>query len=386
MMENDRGEFLLGATAKTVTNVPIRDATGRFYRPELDALRFIAFLMVYLCHTLPVEPTSAHWLRSISYSLSFGVPVFFALSAYLITQLLLMEKRRDGSVRVQAFYLRRILRIWPLYFPVLGCGYAILRRHMPFPLTALAAYVFFVGNWYTAFFDYLPGPLLPLWSITVEEQFYLVWPAILRNAGRRRLFLVCFSMWVISQVVVIALCLQHTFIEPTLWANSLTHLQYLALGASVSIYFNGDVPRFRKSARIAMFAMAVLLFVAPGVIFMPHLYLEPKSDLNTWVWLLSAGAATTLLLLAFLGSNSEGIWSPFRYLGKISYGLYVFHMPCLLGLAIISARLHLRQSVLAAPILGLPITIAIAAASYRFFESPFLRIKERYEIVKSRTV
>src|SRR5947207_1159181 len=105
--------------------------TPRFYRPELDGLRFFAFLAVYINHTLLLDPARGElWKRalgSIGTAGAFGVDLFFALSAYLITELLLREQKARGRIDVPAFYLRRMLRIWPLYFVFLGAMVAIAR-------------------------------------------------------------------------------------------------------------------------------------------------------------------------------------------------------------------------------------------------------------------
>src|ERR1700753_1939834 len=102
----------------------------RFYQPELDGLRFYAFLGVFICHTLPFDgalyrkfhlPLPALWGAAAKAG-ACGVDLFFALSAFLITSLLLRERQETGSVSLPRFYLRRILRIWPLYFLVIGVG------------------------------------------------------------------------------------------------------------------------------------------------------------------------------------------------------------------------------------------------------------------------
>src|SRR5271157_1881088 len=115
------------AVAQAVGNSTTSAATRQgsqepFYRPELDCLRFFAFLGVFVHHSIPKEPSffRAHGLPVIlsnfSYAGAFGVDLFFCLSAYLITKLLLREKDLTGHLNVKAFYVRRILRIWPLYF------------------------------------------------------------------------------------------------------------------------------------------------------------------------------------------------------------------------------------------------------------------------------
>jgi len=93
----------------------------RFYRPELDVLRFLAFLSVFTVHRmdhLPIDPARHFWLYNFCLLGNFGVPVFFLLSAFLITELLMREEEQIGTIHIRSFYLRRILRIWPLYFAV----------------------------------------------------------------------------------------------------------------------------------------------------------------------------------------------------------------------------------------------------------------------------
>src|ERR1700690_2343892 len=105
---------------------------ARFYRPELDALRFFAFLAVFVYHTSPSDPPyysarhipCAYLVAAASHAGAFGVDLFFLLSAYLITELLLRERDECGQVHLDSFYVRRILRIWPLYF--LGILIAVL--------------------------------------------------------------------------------------------------------------------------------------------------------------------------------------------------------------------------------------------------------------------
>ena len=93
----------------------------RFYRPELDAVRFLAFMAVFLHHCLPIQPNGS-WKVSFTMACGFGLSVFFTLSAYLITTLLLRERAQTGTVSLPLFYKRRILRIWPLYFLALAYG------------------------------------------------------------------------------------------------------------------------------------------------------------------------------------------------------------------------------------------------------------------------
>ncbi len=344
--------------------------------------------MVYFTHTIPVEPNSQRWVKALSNVTGFGVPVFFALSAYLITELLTREKHATGSLNARSFYARRILRIWPLYFFMLSCGFVVSRLHRDwaFPVSGLIAYLVLVGNLYTARFGYLSSGIGPLWSISLEEQFYLVWPLVVRYATRRKMGIACCLCWVCSQCALMFLCRGHAAIEPTVWTNSLVQLQYFALGAGVSILLNGSIPKIRGIIRAAMIISALLVLFLVDLFLNPHRLDDLTSVTHTYPEFLLAGAAITVLLFGFLGFSSLEGWRTVRYFGKISYGLYVYHVPCLMILGRIIYHLLGRDSPFALLVIGLPVTISVASISYRYFETPFLRLKERFEVVRSRAI
>ena len=361
---------------------------ARFYRPELDVLRFVAFLMIYLCHTIPEGSGSPHWVLAPSNATAFGVQVFFVLSAYLITELLTREKRTTGRLNAKAFYARRILRIWPLYFFALGAGFLYSLRNPAHAMSvrALLAYMFLVGNWYTSRYGFLAFAIWPLWTVSVEEQFYLVWPMFVRYLTRRNLAVVCCLSWAGSQIALICLCAHHAEFDPTIWANSLVHLQYFALGAGVSLFLNGSAPKIQGSLRGLMIASAFFLLFASDFVLNPDRSDDLTSVVHTYPEMLLVGMAVTLMLVGFLNWAVFNGWRSIRYLGKISYGLYVYHVPCLTIISKIFVRSMGHDSPLTDFALGLPFTVGVAAISYRYFESPFLRMKERLEIVKSRAV
>lgn len=117
-----RGSTTLVDDSRASSNYEIEQLNhDRYFRPELDVLRFLAFLSVFTVHRmdhLPVDPARHFWLYNICLLGNFGVPVFFLLSAFLITELLMREDDRLGTIHIRSFYMRRILRIWPLYFAV----------------------------------------------------------------------------------------------------------------------------------------------------------------------------------------------------------------------------------------------------------------------------
>ncbi len=197
-----------------------------YYRPELDALRFFAFLCVFSFHRMdyvPTDPVLHPWLFRIGNIGPFGVPVFFLLSAFLITELLLRERERTGKIHIKAFYVRRILRIWPLYF-VAFFGLALLNHFVPGVGTgdpfAWLAFTFFAGNWYILHHGWIAGAVDPLWSISVEEQFYIVIPVLAAFAGRRAVAIVSCVLLGIAYVTVLLYALHPTVGDNGEWTNS----------------------------------------------------------------------------------------------------------------------------------------------------------------------
>jgi peptidoglycan/LPS O-acetylase OafA/YrhL len=157
----------------------------RFYYPELDALRFLAFLLVFLHHTAlrEIKDYAAYFPAGISDALASATcsdtgSLYFFLSAFLITNLLAREKSKTHTLKVGAFYVRRILRIWPLYCfgIVIGIAAAIIAKFSGTSddygnSTMLAMYLALIGNWYFArgVTAWPSNPMTPLWSISVEE-------------------------------------------------------------------------------------------------------------------------------------------------------------------------------------------------------------------------
>src|SRR5579864_1385189 len=182
----------------------------RFYRPELDALRFFAFLGVFIFHAAPrtmdfYEAAGyPHWLGSLLIPIfgagAYGVDLFFALSAYLITSLLLRERAATGALDLRGFYLRRILRIWPLYFAFIAfaaiVGVLVPQQHLP--AHYVVSYYLLAGNWSYVLWGLPASFAIPLWTISIEEQFYLAWPLAMGKASVRAL------VWIAVGVLVVA--------------------------------------------------------------------------------------------------------------------------------------------------------------------------------------
>lgn len=335
---------------------------GKFHRPELDVLRFVAFLLVFLHHALPHSSAAyslplpaARLLAAAARAGALGVDLFFALSAYLITALLLREHRRTSALDLPAFYARRALRIWPLYFFALFALAPAMRLINPADRLSpdyLAAYALLGGNWACALAGFPPSSFSLLWSVSIEEQFYLAWPLLLRRHVPR-IGIFAAVMLLTATATRALLALQGT-IHPGVWCNTLARLDPIALGAFLAWKLDGRLPQLPPVRRTALFAAGLLgLFLAGGL-----------GDHAGWSTLLTYPAsslAAFAILYATLGLGGNPILG---YLGKISFGLYVLH----------AAALRITSS----PPAALLLTIAAAALSYRFLETPFLRLKDRF--------
>ena len=367
--------------------------TDTFYRPGLDLLRAFAFLLVFISHGLLWDLEHATQMGALARTGEFGVAIFFFLSSYLITELLLREKRDAGTIFIPQFYVRRILRIWPLYFTVIGAGWLVglFSVSHTLSLSWVAALLLLCTNWYTVGHGYPPGFLFPLWSISLEEQFYLAWPFLVKYLSPAGLVGIA-SLLLGGSYLTLAVLLDHgKDLDPGVFVNSLVQFQFFALGAITAIVLRGRVPKMSKGLRWAMLVVGLAcLRAAQAAVFVN----DPASAhdfAHIAPCYVAAAAGTLCLFFCFLQLGAGRFSKPFLYLGKISYGLYVYHV-LWLGLArngllrLVGVHVSAAALQLMAMGLALPATIVTAMISYRYLETPFLRLKKRFTVVSSRPV
>lgn len=374
--------------------------TNRFYRPELDALRFFAFICVFFFHFMdyvPVDSKTQPILHTFCTTGAFGVPIFFLLSSFLIVELLLRELAKTQTINIKSFYTRRILRIWPLYFAVF-IGLIIIGQFIPDVATnkvsAWMAFLFFYGNWYIFLFGWIGGPIDPLWSIAVEEQFYIAIPLLTKMGGRKLLTKISIGLLLISY----ALCIYYAKLqysgESGQWLNSFFQFQFFAGGALLAIFLKGQIPKWSIWTRL------VLVIVALAFWFYAVYGLDVKSyDGHPTVfgallgWLLVL-VGSMLFFISALGISEKFIPNVLVYLGRISFGLYLFHS-LIFHLVFNNLRSYwekplvfLQFSTTSISIIGTLLvfifTVGMAGLSYRYFERPFLKLKERFTVITSR--
>lgn len=416
------------ATASYAFTPPIQEAKSvsapkRFYHPELDALRFLAFMLVFCRHIVTgfglakaaqsatgsevhaavqaatadtvAQHLSPLWLmvQGLAQSFDFGVCLFFFLSSFLITKLLLMEQKSTGTVAIRDFYVRRTLRIWPLYFiflaSVTALSFFVTSIHTPMSRTLATA--FFVANWPVVLHGWNGSPIEPLWSVSVEEQFYLIWPNFAR-LGKKGIVAISLALSLIPFCTLAYLGHRQGTANTEIWPNSLVQCLFFAGGALTAIFGSPEKRKMGFLKRLGFLAGGfVCWLLASGACHVVRTISPGAISLMLGYVLVLAG--TFLIFTSFAGMRSSAFPKPILYLGKISYGLYVFHVLFLglmlkLTLACIS-QFHIPHASLImthtiSAVLALGTTILCASLSYRFMEEPFLRLKKRFTVVQSR--
>jgi len=373
----------------------------RYYRPELDVLRFFAFMCVFITHRndlAPIDPVANPWYHAVTMNGVFGLPVFFLLSAFLITELLQREIAATGGINAQAFYIRRILRIWPLYFLVFF-GLAALNLVVPGAGANSAGEIFsfvaFAGNWFITFNGWtIEYPVIPLWSLSVEEQFYVAIP-LLAVLNRRHLVAVNIAVLIVAYAVIAYYASRFTPSEPFSgqWTNSFVQFQFFAGGMLLSLGLRGRQPEWSWPVRVVLFAVAIGMWLIAYSVFGITSYDAHSSVAHQLTgWPLVLGGAV-LMLVSVLGTPTRYVPGALVYLGRISYGMYLIHI-IFFWIVFAKARPWMTQAATSAGVpgwrdnigmaLAFTATVIVASLLYRYFEMPFLRLKRRFTSVPSR--
>jgi len=351
----------------------------RFFE-SLDGLRAISILGVIWTHVWYVSgPTFYNALIRVPVlrNGAFGVFVFFGISGFLITTLLLREQLKYGRISLRDFYIRRTLRIWPLYYAVLAL-YVVLvmtlqhgtgRDHVFFHY--LPGYLTFTYTWFagwqasSAIFNFA-------WSLSVEEQFYLLWAGLLRFLrGALPMIIMCLMIGLRAATDIGALGL----IVPK---DSL--VWRMAAGIAVPICLGAILAQLLHSER---WFLRFRLFIghrwaAPIILFVLVASLAPTREIWDWVrWPLACLLVGACVIREDNGLAWFLLWKPMAYMGVVSYGMYMLNTLVLDSLKPIFNRLGPHHPLLQFPV-AVVCTVLVASLSYRFLETPFLRLKERF--------
>ena len=358
---------------------------SKYYFPQLDAIRGLSFLAVYFVHAFHPKFSKGFLNEMCQYlynNLALSIDVFFILSSFLLTWLGINEYKIKGNFSFINYFIRRILRIWPLYillmiFSFVIVPYAAGYFHVPVTLPPAYYYLFFISNFYLEGHVYF---LRFLWTLSVEEQFYLLWGLCLLLFQKRMLLCV--------------LCLAGISITYTIYAalnnadgyyNTLIYLFDFAVGILAAVLMHRGsyvVEVFRKMTKVKGILFLLLLPVLFIVIFCityfaPGLFGYWADIIMRYVFIIYTGFFIIDQMVnenAFLKLKSQRF---LVYTGKISYGLYCFHGIVLTFGLVLLQKFQIDFPAFLQTILFLVVNYLIAATSYQFVEKPFLKLKNR---------
>ncbi|OLE55273.1 MAG: hypothetical protein AUG51_04125 [Acidobacteria bacterium 13_1_20CM_3_53_8] len=374
------------------------------YLPGLNGLRFFAAILVVLGHVELLKEYHGYsniYSHPAVYELGrMGVTFFFVLSGFLITYLLLTEKKVVGSISIRKFYIRRILRIWPLYFLLVLLSFFILPRIGFFNIPTLSSNLPVYFN-YTLplFLLFLPQLALsifppvpyaePLWSIGVEEQFYLMWPLLLKRF-RRFLALaigIVVAGYLIKQLAFM-IASQSTDATAIKYWNYFINFFYFTRIECMAIGAIGAWCVFKRKGAI----LKLVYHKATQIVVYALVAYSLMTGANKPVYNYSLYSILFCLVILNVATNPHSLLKVesrlFIFLGNISYSIYMFHEIAIKIAINTLAKLFSTTFNGIASNIGLYaftiiLTLIIASLSYLLFETKFLRLKYKFSIIRS---
>ena len=327
-----------------------------------------------------------------------GVYFFFVLSGFLITYLLMHEKERTGAIAIKKFYIRRLLRIWPLYYFVTLLGMFVLPHFEMMNIPWLQQ--FYEPNWNSnliLFLLMLPNvalafmPAVPhigqLWSIGVEEQFYLLWPVLFSKAKKVLVLILAGIFVILSLKVVYILALKWNWLPSNDWTSgfkkliAMSKFECMLIGAYGAYLLKTQKKQWLK----IIYHPATLLIT---LLLMPFVSYYCPDALDDIVHL--PYALLFLVVILNVSSNPKSFLKLetkiFNFLGQISYGLYMYHMMVVVFVIQITKKFFEGGTIgfdIVVYLGAITLSILVAYLSYQFFEKPFLKLKEKFTIVSS---
>jgi peptidoglycan/LPS O-acetylase OafA/YrhL len=346
---------------------------------SLDGVRCLAIVAVLWHHSDIPSAASFHQLFARGF---LGVDLFFVLSGFLIVTLLIRERARTGGISLQGFYMRRTLRICPPYY---GLLFLLVFVYLVLPglntaagfFDSLPYYLTYTSNWSLS----QAANLAIAWSLATEEQFYIVWPAAERYLRSWQLYLTLIAVIVINQFINFGFLdgafawlygldaaprlpiLASTF-TPIAFGVAVAHVLNRPNGFHIANRLLGH----RHTSTVLLAALLTLMVWLPA-------------DLSGWprlsIHILMAAWLTSLVVREDHSMHALLAAKPIAYVGAISYGIYLYH-PWMFHVVRSGCNALRFQSDAGVFALKVAATIAFAAVSYKFYERPFLRLKERF--------
>ncbi len=372
----------------------------KLYFENLDVLRFFAAIIVVIAHayegwlgwyskpgfmtTNGDNKTFSTFGEHLHIGITnggFGVDVFFLISGFLITYILLKEKERFSKINIPKFFIRRAFRIWPAYFLVIAIA-PLCVKLVYFGVPHYLPNLLFYNNFHTIGTKIWEYPFAHLWSICVEEHFYLIWPFVISFINLKHLGKVFIAFLVISILSRIYF-FTNNYDYLHLYLNTISRIDVLIMGSLYALYYNkyGFTLQTPKLLRIGIY----LAFIISYFIF--HIYVYEtvwSAAFKKYFYCGIIGFA----MMNFLFNPSPLFQIPFKklfnYLGKISYGIYLFSNVLIPIIIVRFMHKWETDSIIVYFLLNFVLTIGISALVYELYEKQFLKIKKHFEIVKTR--
>ncbi len=381
----------------------------KFYYKQLDGLRTLAFLMVFSSHAgayqaaefspiIQLFVTLYNTIASVGW---MGVDIFFTLSAFLITSILLKEEENNNNhFNLRWFLYRRVLRIWPIYFLATVTGLALF----PFITSPALAefgtheywhYVKTSFLWMSTFtlnigvaelIMMAPTPLLPLWSISLEEQFYLFWGSFLKIIKKPKgRYVLIGTLFIITLTARWYYQHYYRWTHIPFYENTLSRLDPLLFGAGFAflVHYKPYLLVLFKKIGFLFFFSTILLFISQQDMFHQifqkfHLFDLTIADITCLLLFISALTFSPLIKLFSLS------WIA-KY-GRLTYGMYVFHFFVIntLDTLFLKNVTNFNYKVSVHLIAGLPLTFLIAYVVWHLFEKRFLMLKNTFSLVETQ--
>jgi peptidoglycan/LPS O-acetylase OafA/YrhL len=361
----------------------------------LDALRFFAFLKIFISHI----PTHGNFpiFNFLKKGGGIGVSFFFVLSGFLITYLLTHEKKQNGKINIVKFFTRRSLRIWPLFFLWVILAYALPNDF----LSKIGFHMvgggynpdwkfsfLFLENYKMLLEDNFPKttPLPVFWSLCIEEQFYILWMICLSFIPYKHIpkFLIVsvFVSW-LARYTEAQLFTSNNIVNN----DAFTNLDLFAIGGLLGYAVTYNYSKLSSWVNKQNVGLKGLIIAGIIGVVLCHKFIFSYTPNSTWFILTPTVQAIcfTILLLIFIPQNSilrikdSSILS---YLGKISYGLYVYHIICIHVVFQYYINNNIQIETTAQLLFFISIvfsaSVILSMASYHFFEMPFLKLRNRH--------
>lgn len=370
-----------------------RSETNYFY--QFNALRFFAALLVLVGHAEALRASAGEKsLHSFDFfnNGQHGVTFFFVLSGFLITFLLLKERNKTQNVQVKSFYWKRVVRIWPLYFLLLFIGLVLqpffiefLKLPYEMPYSWSESILFFIAFLPGIITFYFGNHILePLWSIGVEEWFYLIWGPLLKFVPKD------LWKWIVF-LLLLKLALNYftslTIFPPVIdYVIRMMRFEALFIGGLFACTFFTTSNLQNKLSKIRLVALLIsilscFLIIFNGSFFDQLLLKINVEDKSLNLFICSIFFGLLIWSIAWKNMKTNFLDSPFMdYLGEISYGIYMYHLVVITIVWAVLQPLNLefKLETILYHLIGFAFTIVLAALSKTYFENPILKLKNRF--------